>query len=392
MKILCPLGAALAFQLTGTFVFASLTAYNIPAGAVGNQAFGGSLGMDFDVQNAAGVTVDRLGVFDSGSDGLGLPIEVGIYNRLTGAVVGSTTAFAAGATGALEGGSRFLNLGAALNLPAGFQGSIVAWGYGASELNGNGAIGQTVNPGGAKLQFVGASRWGDPGAFPGNVDAGPANRYGAGTFSYNALPSPGSTFSALSRPTAVAGGQAYGGGLGIDFIVNGAGAVINSLGAFDSNGDGILNSGITTQLWQRNNGGTPDDPTDDSGTLITEDTFSAANPGSLEGSYRFKPIAGGLTLAAGDYSIVSFGYDAAEMNGNITLGGSPYTDDGNGIISFVGRSRFGDTQGAFPVNADAYAAQYMGPSFQFSAIPEPAAAVFAGLFAGSTLLRRRRVR
>jgi hypothetical protein len=388
--------AGFALQCAVHSSIASITAYEVPAGAVGNQNFGGSLGMDFDVQNASGIVVDRLGVFDSGTDGLNVPIEVAVYDRVTGALASAgTTVFAAGATGTLEGGSRFLNLAAPLSLPAGFQGSIVAWGYGNTELNGNlGNVGflspLTINHGGAKLQFVGSSRWGNAASYPTNIDAGPANRYAAGTFSYNANPSIGSMFSALSRPVPAAGVQAFGGALGIDFVVNGPGAIITSLGAFDSNGDGILNAGITTQLWQRNNNGTPNDPADDTGTLITSDTFSAASPGSLQGSYRYKDIAGGLSLASGDYTIVAYGYDAVEMNGN-GAGGAPYTDDGNGLISFVGRSRFGITPGAFPDTPDAQAAQYMAGSFQFTAIPEPAVGTFAALAAGAAFVRRRKV-
>jgi hypothetical protein len=252
--------------------------------------------------------------------------------------------------------------------------------------------GLTVNGGGAKLQFVGGSRWGlAPGSFPATADGGPANRYASGTFSFDPNLSAGSSFSALSRPAPVAGTQDFGGGLGIDFVVNGAGAILTSLGAFDSNGDGILNAGVTTQLWQRHNNGTPDDPADDTGTLITQDIFSAASPGVLEGSYRFKPVAGGLSLAPGDYSIVTFGYDALERNGNFGFGGVPWTDDGNGLISFVGRSRFGLTPGAFPNVTDTFAAQYMGPSFKFTAIPEPTAG-FLILAAAALAVRRRRVR
>ena len=46
----------------------AITSYNVPLGTIGNQAFGGSLGLDFDVTQQ--VYVDQLGVFDSGSNGL----------------------------------------------------------------------------------------------------------------------------------------------------------------------------------------------------------------------------------------------------------------------------------------------------------------------------------
>lgn len=381
--------------LSAAAASASVTAYNVPAGQAGNQAFGGSLGMDFNVVSAPGITVDRIGVFDSNSDGLGNAINAYIYDRTTGLPVpGSAMTFAAGATGTLEGGSRFLNLASPVTLPAGFQGSIVAEGYSGAELNGNagpGAPPWTTDRGTAKLTFVGSSRWGNPGSFPSNPDGGGANRYAAGTFSFDAAPSVGSTWSAMSRPAPVPGVQNFGGSLGIDFVVNSGGAVLRSLGAFDSNADGILSAGgITTQLWQRNNNGTPNDPTDDTGTLITSDTFSAAVPGTLEGSYRFKDLASPLSLAAGDYTIVAFGYDAAELNGNIfSPDNVPYSDEGNGTISFVGRSRYG-APGAFPDSPDTLPVQYMGPSFKFSAVPEPGTAAFGGLLAAALLRRRNR--
>lgn len=374
---------------------ASITAYNVPSGTLGNQFnFGGSLGMDFDVVSAPGVTVDQIGVFDSGSDGLANAINAYIYDRSTGLPVpGSAITVPAGG-GTLAGGSRFLTLASPITLPAGFQGSIVAEGYSAAEPNGNvgGVPPWTTNNGTAKLAFVGTSRWGNPGVYPNSPDGGGVNRYAAGTFNYDAAPSVGSTWAAMSRPAPVAGVQNFGGSLGIDFVVNSTGAILSSLGAFDSNADGILSAGgITTQLWQRNNGGTPNDPTDDTGTLITAETFSPAVPGTLEGSYRFKDLNTPLSLAPGDYTIVAFGYDAAEMNGNIfTPDNVPYSDEGNGTISFVGRSRFG-TAGSFPDTPDSIAVQYMGPTFKFSALPEPGTVTLAGLIAAGLLLRRRKL-
>src|SRR5204862_5042583 len=54
-------------------------AYFTPAGKIGNQNFGGSLGMDFDIENP--ILVKQLGVFDDGSDGLKLTITARIFNR-----------------------------------------------------------------------------------------------------------------------------------------------------------------------------------------------------------------------------------------------------------------------------------------------------------------------
>src|SRR5262249_37030698 len=133
----------------------STVAYNVPAGTVGAQAFGGPLGMDFDVDQPIAVT--RLGVFDTGADGRNPPPTVRVFNRATQSEVAALS-FPAGATGQLVGGSRFLSLATPLLLPAGFQGSVVAEGYGAGEGNGNAGmqpITWTTDGGGGLIHFTG---------------------------------------------------------------------------------------------------------------------------------------------------------------------------------------------------------------------------------------------
>lgn len=80
-----------------------------------------------------------------------------------------------------------MDLATTLTLSAGFQGSIVTNGYGTDEKNGNLDFGGswTTNDGGGLLEFVGDGRYGLS-SFPTNIDAGPANRYAAGTFQYEA--------------------------------------------------------------------------------------------------------------------------------------------------------------------------------------------------------------
>jgi hypothetical protein len=69
--------------LTGLLLLSRLEAqviiYDAVEGTVGNQEFGGSLGMDFEVNSD--IVVTDLGAFDSGSDGLFLPIMVEIWIR-----------------------------------------------------------------------------------------------------------------------------------------------------------------------------------------------------------------------------------------------------------------------------------------------------------------------
>jgi hypothetical protein len=178
----------LGFEALEHRAIPAATAYLVPAGTVGAQAFTGSLGLDFDVNQPLLIT--RLGVFDSGSDGLSRALTVRIYDRATQAEVTSLT-FAPGDTGSLEGGSRFLSLPVPLFLEAGFQGSAVAEGYGPGEENGNGLfqpVTWTTDDSGGVLNFVGGGRFSFvPGVFPTMPDSGPANKYAAGTFDYLAL-------------------------------------------------------------------------------------------------------------------------------------------------------------------------------------------------------------
>ncbi|MCB1126481.1 MAG: hypothetical protein KDM81_08305 [Verrucomicrobiae bacterium] len=185
--------AALPYALAENHHLAYLSPYGLP----GNQAFGGSLGMDFDVQNP--VIVKRLGVFDDNSDGMGLTITARLFDRDSEQELASME-FTSEAPGDPIGGMRFKALPSPIELPAGFHGVIAAEGYGAEErlLNSHGvltAVVWTLDDGDGSILFVGSSRYGDAGAFPAGLDAGPAARYAAGTFEYEALPpeKPGAT-------------------------------------------------------------------------------------------------------------------------------------------------------------------------------------------------------
>ena len=176
-------------------------AYIVPANTAGNQAFGGSLGLDFDASKTVKIT--KLGCFDDLSNGLLVPISVRLYNRETLEVVASAEFLpddpgtAGREDGVLQGGNRFLPLATPLDLPAGFQGSIVAEGYGGTERNGNRQPAPwTTDNGNLSLAFVGTARYKFPieaGAWPDTPDGGPVARYAAGTFEYQttAPPVPG---------------------------------------------------------------------------------------------------------------------------------------------------------------------------------------------------------
>jgi len=181
-------------------------AYAVPAGTTGNQAFGGTLGMDFDVDNP--IVITRLGVFDDSSDGLNRTITARLYNRTDLSELARLD-FTPEDPGEPVGGSRFKALPAPLRLEIGFQGTIVAEGYGAGERLRNASIAPigpvwTLNDGNGSLAFVGTSRWGavPPGGYPAYVDTMVAE-YAAGTFEYEVTPPlrPGTPVLRVTLPT-----------------------------------------------------------------------------------------------------------------------------------------------------------------------------------------------
>ena len=175
-------------------------------------------------------------------------------------------------------------------------------------------------------------------------------------------------FESDSQATAVAygnaagsvGTQTFGGALGMDFVVNSP-VRVTDLGVFDSGSDGLSRT-ITAQMWSRSG---------NSGTRLVEERFTQSDPGELIGGNRFKSLSEPLELAPGDYTIVAYGYGSGEPNGNVGTGGPNASektlDDGNGLLSFVGDSRFGLTAGAFPATVDnGPANRYSAGTFRFA--------------------------
>ncbi len=162
---------------------------------------------------------------------------------------------------------------------------------------------------------------------------------------------------AYSNDAGNAGTQEYGGSLGLDFVVHDP-ISVTQLGVFDSSSDGLMRN-LTAQMWTRNG---------NSGSLLEELDFTPADPGTLVDGDRFKPLDTPLVLQPGDYTIVAYGYGVGEPNGN--WGGPSYsnkhTDDGGGVIEFVGGARWGNA-GQFPVSIDGGPAnRYSAGTFEFA--------------------------
>jgi len=179
-------------------------AYVNSSGLQGNQMFGGAIGNDFDAVRPLRIT--KLGAFDPGADGLTRTITVRVYDRATEVELVKLE-FTPEQPGNLMESSRFKDLPAPLVLPAGFQGAIIASGYGEGEPDGNysdAASTPLKTFTGGCLEFVGLSRWGeDPEAFPAIIDGGPANRYAAGTFYFEPYSPPAEIRLAWARVNGV---------------------------------------------------------------------------------------------------------------------------------------------------------------------------------------------
>jgi hypothetical protein len=101
-------------------------------------------------------------------------------------------------------------------------------------------------------------------------------------------------------------------------------------------------------------------------------TFSAADPGVLVEGSRFKALTTPLSLGAGSYTVVSSGHDANNRNGNIGTGNLKTwtTDDGGGLLTFVGSGRYGGSPGVFPATPDGGPAdRYAAGTFEY--LPAP---------------------
>ena len=182
---------AVTIIVAGTSGAVPYVAWQVPAGTAGTQNFGGSLGMDFEVISP--VLITRLGVFDSGSNGMNSTITAQLWRTQPTTAVLAALSFTTASPGTLAAasGSRFKDLTTPLLLHPGIY-TMVAYGYSASELNGNSNGGNplwTTNDGNGLIRFTGTGSYGTAGQYPANADGGPVNRYAAGTMEFTSADS-----------------------------------------------------------------------------------------------------------------------------------------------------------------------------------------------------------
>jgi len=166
-----------------------VAAYSVQDGTVGGQQYTGSLGLDFQVVSS--IQVSALGAFDSGGDGLKTIKPVALYQLnsaptppqlLVRGIVPTGTGIPYG------GGFRWLTLDSSVVLNPGTY-TIVADGFGNGDANGNSGLTAFTGLMSAYtnlITYIGTGRFGTALQFPTTLDSGPANRYLAGSFLYEA--------------------------------------------------------------------------------------------------------------------------------------------------------------------------------------------------------------
>ena len=171
----------------------------------------------------------------------------------------------------LTGGHRFQTLGVPIVLDKGFQGSIVTYGYGAAEQNGNAANFSKGDGGAGLISFVGSSRFGAAGSYPATPDGGPAIRYGAGSFQFRGLHdldlnpvAAVATHSQTGFPVTHAAdglgttsGWAIGGGAGPDFTLSQAAVFPFAAGAATATASTISSGAYWRARWAANSAACP---------------------------------------------------------------------------------------------------------------------------------------
>ena len=190
------LGSVLTVGLVACLPYQALAQTAISGVAVGNQAWGGTLGQVFTLSGPAR-DVTSLGAFDGAVVGFaaGTTITVGISNTTYTTIFTQTTFtnVAAGVPG--SGSFTFKTLGAPVTLSAGNY-LLFAYGYNASDLNFNtfGAVSPfTLNTFGGSVSYGSSPFAIAPNSVP-NIAEPQTGRYGFASFAFSPLgvaPEPG---------------------------------------------------------------------------------------------------------------------------------------------------------------------------------------------------------
>ena len=188
--------ASLVALLAATGVAdASIIAYTSPAGTVGNQKYGFTVGMDFVPKFSVDVTA--LGLFSSTGKGFSGTDHAVLFDGVTHAIL-ATSQFSVSSPGTLAPGTSdfFKALVIPVRLAAGHEYTIAA--FMPTDFIANSGISGAppIESGIADISYVGLGRYATSGGrntFPTVIDNGPANRYSGPTFAFVKVPEPAST-------------------------------------------------------------------------------------------------------------------------------------------------------------------------------------------------------
>jgi len=171
--------AALTAPAAATFV------YDTPTTTPGNQAWTGTLGLNFRVLAGQSVTFNSFGAFDAGTDGITGPISVGIFDANTQTIITPVAVF----TNSASNGTAYITQKvSAFTLTEGLY-QLATWGFSATDNNyntfGNNPGLVSFNDLAGRLQALDAaySAADAGGQFATEFDPG-QTRYGAGTVGF----------------------------------------------------------------------------------------------------------------------------------------------------------------------------------------------------------------
>lgn len=110
--------------------------YSNPLEQIGNMTDSSpTMGLVFQISptptEATAFRVTRLGVYDSGGDGIASSVAVTLFDHYAGTALATTTISAG--EGAREDGFVYKDMAQTLDLQSGFVGIIAAWGFSASD-------------------------------------------------------------------------------------------------------------------------------------------------------------------------------------------------------------------------------------------------------------------
>lgn len=150
---------------------------------------------------------------------------------------------------------------------------------------------------------------------------------------------------------------------GHQFTVAAGGVVVRDLGVWDNAADG-LSAAHTVTLFSLDKVGAGAKGTPVTGGSVT---VPAGTAGALEAGFRFAPLSAPLTLAAGNYAVVAYGLNAADLPGD--GGGLPLPATGVGDANFDVYEFVSAASPAFPSGGDANS--HANASFRYESKLKP---------------------